>query len=478
MAGLFNALNAARTSLETNQKSLEVVGNNISNVNTEGYSRQYTTLTPYPSVNFGDFFIGQGVKVTDVQRDHDVFIQNQLVAKSADFGYQNAQSRPLSELERILTITDDNLASDVDNFFDSWQELSANPSDLVLRDIVIQRGELLSTNFNNTIDELNTVQENINDTLVSKVDEVNSKITEIAELNERISNIEINGQSANTARDRRESLAQDLAESVGAQSYYDSKGMMTVQLPGGLPLVQANSAMSLSAVTTGSQLDIKLNAGGVTRTLNSNNIGGEFEGLLYLRDSFITDLEDDLDRLAYEITVQVNTQHSAGAGLDSVSGRNFFTDPPNIAAAPPTDPWLDAARGMSVAITEAEEVAASQAPPAPGPPTELIAPGDNRNALILANLDETFLIDGIDNFNSFYGKMTATVGLETNQNSLSLQGAEDAVVQLENLRDSLAGVSLEEEMIDLITFQRGFESSAKFLTTVDEMMDTLIQIKR
>jgi flagellar hook-associated protein 1 FlgK len=476
MAGLFNALNAARTSLDTNQKSLEVVGNNISNVNTEGYSRQYTTLTPYPSMNFGDFFVGQGVKVTDIQRDHDVFIQNQLVAKSADFGYQSAQSRPLSELERILTITDDNLATDVDNFFDSWQELSANPSDLVLRDIVIQRGELLSTNFNNTINELNTVQENINDTLISKVDEINSKITEIAGLNERINTIEINGQSANTARDRREALAQDLAESLGAQSYYDSKGMLTVQLPGGLPLVQANSAMSLSAVTTGGQLDIQLNAGGVSRTLGSRNLGGEFEGLLYLRDSFIPDLENDLDRLAYEITVQVNNQHSTGAGLDSVSGRNFFTDPPNIAAAPPTDPWFDAARGMSVAITEAEEVAAAEAPPVPGPPTELIAPGDNRNALILANLDETFLIDGIDNFNSYYGKMTARVGLETNQNALSLQGAEDAVVQLENLRDSLAGVSLEEEMIDLITFQRGFESSAKFLTTVDEMMDTLIQI--
>lgn len=478
MAGLFNALNAARTSLEVNQKSIEVVGNNISNVNTEGYSRQYTELSPYPSLNFGGFFVGQGVKVTDVSRDHDVFIQNQLVDKSSDYGYQSAQSRPLSELEGIVTISEDNLASDINQFFDSWQELSASPSDLVLRDIVIQRGELLSTNFNNIMNDLNTVQSNINDTLISKVGDVNSKIAEIADLNERINNIEINGQSANTARDRREALAQDLAKSIGAQSYYTSNGMLSVQLPGGLPLVQGNAAMNFSTTTTGSSVTIELNAGGTTRTLSEKTLGGEFQGLMYLRDTFIPNLENDMDRLAYEISTQINTQHSAGAGLDSVTGRNFFVDPPNLAAAPPTDPWFDAARGIAVSVTKAEEIAAAEAPAAPGPPTSLIAPGDNRNALIIANLDESYLIGGIDNFNSYYGKMTARVGIETNQNALSLKGAEDSVVQLENLRDGLVGVSLEEEMINLIQYQRGFESSAKFLTTVDEMMDTMLSIKR
>lgn len=474
MAGLFDALNAARTSLEVNQKSLEVVGNNISNVNTEGYSRQYTQLTQYPAVNFGDFFIGQGVKVADIQRDHDVFIQNQLVDKSADYGYQNAQARPLSELERIFAISEENLATDVDNFFDAWQELSANPSDLVLRDVVIQRGDILSTNFNNTITELNTVQENINDTLVSKVDDINAKIQEIADLNSRIYTIEINGQSANTARDRRELLARELAESVGAQSFYDNRGMMTVNLPGGLPLVQANMAMELEAISTGSDLDLVLHAGGVTRNLDQRNIGGEFEGLLYLRDEFIPGLIGDIDRMAYEIVTSVNTQHAAGAGLDSVTGRNFFGDPPNLGAIPPDSPYTDAASSMRVTLRLAEQIAAAQAPT----PPNSIAPGDNRNTLLLADLDESYLIDGIDNYNGFYGKLVARIGLETSQNTLSLQGTQDAVVQLDNLRDGLSGVSLEEEMIELISYQRGFESSAKFLTTVDELMDTLISIKR
>ena len=112
------------------------------------------------------------------------------------------------------------------------------------------------------------------------------------------------------------------------------------------------------------------------------------------------------------------------------------------------------------------------------PPPDTVAPGDNRNALILSNIGDNYLIGGVDSFNSLYGKIAAKVGVESNQNQLSLKGAEDALNQLENFRDGLVGVSLEEEMISLIQFQRGFESSAKFLSTVDEMMTTILEIKR
>ena len=467
MAGLFNALNAARTSLEVNQKSLEIVGNNISNINTEGYSRQSAELSPYPAVNFGDFFIGQGVKIDNVRRDHDVFLQAQLEDKYVDYGYANGQTRSLLELERVFNITEDNLATDIDKYFDAWQELSASPSDLVLRDTVIQRGELLATTFNNTANELNTIVENINDTIISKVEDLNATITEIAELNDRIFNIEIRGQSANSARDQRDVLVKSLAESLGATTYLDNNGMVNVQLPGGLPLVQGNMPMTLQVDTSGANVTLQLLAGGVVRDLSTNTLGGEMEGMFYMRDEFIPALKDDLDRLAWEFTTQVNAQHVLGSGLDGNPAQNFFVD--TTVVGPPV--YLDAARNMAVNITDATEVAA-------GMPPDPAAPGDNQNALIISNLGEEITIDGIDNFNSFYGKMTSRIGVESNQNTLMLDGAQDAVDQLENLRDGFVGVSLEEEMISLIQYQRGFESSAKFLTTVDEMMNTLIEIKR
>lgn len=475
MAGLFNALNAARTSLEVNQKSIEIIGNNISNVNTEGYSRQSAELTPYPAMNFGDFFVGQGVKVTDVRRDHDVFLTDQLNIKSAEYGYQNGQTRSLSELERVFNVTEDNLATDVDKFFDAWQELSASPSDLVLRDTVIQRGELLAVDFQNTITELDDITSNINDEIISKIDDINTKIEEIADLNERIYTIEVHGQTANSARDRRDLLAKELAESIGAESYTDSKGMLTVQLPAGLPLVQGTATMSLEAVISGADLTLNLHAGGVTRELGSQNMGGEIAGLFYIRDDFIPTITDDLNYLAYNIAVAVNAEHNNGAGLDGYVG-NFFDDPPNLGALPPGPPnaWDGAARALTVAITDASSVAAGAIPAVAGDPA---APGDNSNALVLSNLGEQYLVDGIDTFNSFYGKITSRVGIESNHNLLNVEGAEDAVVQLENVKDGMVGVSLEEEMISLIQYQRGFESSAKFLSTVDDMMNSLINIK-
>ncbi len=482
MAGLLNALNSARTSLEVNQKSIEIAGNNISNVNTEGYSRQQAVLETYPAMNFGDFFIGQGVKIVDVSRQHDVFIDQQIKQKAVDFGLQDASTGPLSELERVFNITDDNISTNIDNFFDSLQELSANPSDLVQRNNVILQGNVLATSFNNTVNELNSIKGNINDTILSKLDAVNSKISQIADLNDRIYSIEIHGQTANSARDQRDMLAKDLAQTLGAQSYENENGMLSVALPGGMPLVQGNMAMTITADVSGEDLTLKLNAGGITRDLQLKNLGGEFQGLMDIRDNFIPGLNADLDKLAYELSTQVNLQHQAGGTLDSSPGDLFFSDPPNYVPSPPgplptATEYAGAARVMSVIITDPAKIAAGAAPSLGSPPGT-VAPGDNRNALTLSNIADNYLINGSDNFNSLYGKMAAKVGVESNQNQLSLKGAQDALDQLENFRDGLVGVSLEEEMISLIQYQRGFESSAKFLSTVDDMMTTVLNIKR
>ncbi len=324
MAGLLNALNSARTSLEVNQKSIEITGNNISNVNTAGYSRQNADFETYPAMNFGDFFIGQGVKISNVSREHDVFIEKQLQLKAVDLGLQDALTRPLSELEAVVNITDDNISTDINNFFDSLQELTTDPSDLVQRNNVILQGDVLATSLNNAVTQLDSIKQNINDTIVSKLDAVNSQIKQIADLNDRIYSIEISGQMANSARDQREMVAKDLAKTLGAQTYEDQNGMLSVQLPGGLPLVQGVLAMSISANTSGSTMTLQLHAGGVTRNLNKNNLGGAFQGLIDVRDNLIPEMNGDLDKLAYELSVQVNLQHQAGGALDSSTGNLLF----------------------------------------------------------------------------------------------------------------------------------------------------------
>ena len=170
MTSLLNALNAGKTSLLTNQKAIEITGNNIANVNTEGYSRQRAEMMQIPAVNFGDFFIGQGVTVSDVTRDYSVFINRQLQDKTIEYGEETGKSGSLTELERIFSVSDDNQASTINDFFDAWQQLTANPSGEVERDVVLQRGQLLGEAFAGITDQLDTVRSNMNTEIIGEVD--------------------------------------------------------------------------------------------------------------------------------------------------------------------------------------------------------------------------------------------------------------------------------------------------------------------
>ncbi|WP_456388252.1 flagellar hook-associated protein FlgK [Desulfolithobacter sp.] len=470
MGGLLTALNAGKTSLSVNQKSIEIVGNNIANVNTPGYSRQRAELTQIPAVNWGDFFVGQGVTVTDVKRDYDVFINRQLQEKNIDYGEELGKSNSLAELERIFSISEDNLASEIDRFFDAWQQLAANPSGLVERDTVIQRGQLLGDAFKTSYDELENVRQNINNSILSKVDTINEQLNQIAEVNDRIRQVETSGQTANAARDQRDLLIQDLSQTLGVQTYTDSNGMLNVQLPGGLPLVQGGQAMKIEVVMNGSDVNLQVNIAGSTQDIGLNQLGGEMKGLFYMRDVFIGDLRDNLDTLATEIANSVNQVHQNGTGLDGSTGLNFFVDPATL------DPEDHPSRNLTVQITDASQLAAGGPTDPPGTPAP---PGDNTNALAMAALERQAIagLNG-DTYDAYFSKMVSTVGIEANRNDLARNGAEDALVQLQNLRDGYSGVSLDEEMIDLVQYQRGFESSAKFLSTIDEMMNSLLQMKR
>jgi len=469
MGGLLTALNAGKTSLMTNQKSIEIVGNNVANVNTEGYSRQRAELSQIPAVNFGDFFVGQGVTVSDVYREYDLFISRQLQEKAITLGEESGRSTPLTELERIFSVSDDNLASEIDRFFDAWQKLTTNPSGQVERDTVLQRGQLMGDAFRNTYDELENVRANLNNKITASIPNLNEKLSEIAKLNDRIYQVEISGQSANAARDQRDLLVEDLSKSLGVQTYTDNRGMLAVQLPGGTILVQGNQAMTLQADTSGSDVNLQVVIGGIPKDLRTEDFGGEMYGMLDVRDNFIAGLRSDLDTLAVELTSAVNNTHVNGYYIDPATGtpatgQIFFED---LTALPPGTP---ASRHVNVVLPDSRYIAAAG--------QNTAAPGDNENALAIADLENTYLVGGTDTFENYFAKMVSTVGIEASRNQLALGGAEDASVQLHNLRDGYAGVSLEEEMIDLVQYQRGFESSAKFLSTIDEMMNALLELKQ
>lgn len=559
---LIGSLNTGLTGVLTNQKAVEITGNNVANVNTPGYSRQFAKLSPNMAINIHGHIIGQGVNVQEICREYDHFISGQLLNQHNSLGKESAKSQPLAELERVFNIGDDSLASDIERFFGAWHDLSQNPAGQVERNRVLYEGNNLLNSFSKTKNELVKIKQNINVNLNAKVDEINLKIQEVAKLNESIRSKEVLGNVANDDRDRRDLLLNDLSHILGVQTYQCEHGQIGVQLPGGLPLVQGNNALGFEAYyDSDNNTQFRIKTGDIIFQTDKNNFGGEFRGYQDIRDTFIPELEKNLDELQYSIVTQVNAQHETGFGLDGLTGRSFFskpisyrsetgfTDPnsadfmtgsidingttilidednnslngikdaindsdtgvlasvvydgtayyldltpqsqgddvvfaSNLTSGPGTlsfndedgDPELfnrrAEAQNIIVELKSTQQVAVAGATPG--------APGDNKNALSIFALFNAQVIHGEESFMECCGRMSSTVGTEARSNTMALGGASDTLTQLENMREASVGVSIEQEIINLTLFQRGFEACCTYVSTIDEMMSTVLNMKR
>jgi flagellar hook-associated protein 1 len=557
---LIGALNSGLTGILANQKAVEITGNNIANVNTPGYSRQVAMFSPKSAINIQGHLIGQGVKLQEITREYDQFVSGQLVNQNNILGKESAKNGPLAELERVLNVGTDSLASDIERFFGAWHDLSQNPSGHVERDRVIYEGENLLGSFEQTKGELVQIRQNINISLSANVDEINSKLKEIAALNADIQSKETLGHVANLDHDRRDLLVNDISRLIGAQVYQAGGSQIGLQLPGGVPLVEGNYAADFEAYYEGDSLRFQVKMGDVTIKAGNDNFGGEIRGFLDIRDDFIPRLENNLDSLQYNLVTHVNNVHEAGYNPDGLTGQSFFSKPLSyqsetgfdhpeddkfqtgkitvngkeitindennslngirdainnseagvlasvvydgtqyrLELTPKThgddvtftseltdgvgfnfnnedgDPeFLDRIPGVDkaiVKITSTQQVAAAGVTQG--------APGDNRNALAIYSLLTSQVVNGKETFVESYGRISSTVGTESKRNAMALGGAMDTMTQLENMRESIVGVSLEQEIINLTLFQRGFEAAATYVSTVDEMMSTVLNMKR
>lgn len=467
MAGLIGALNVGKTGLMLSQKGAEVAGNNVTNANTEGYSRQTLDVSSAPSLEFNGNMVGQGVVATGIAREESVFVTQQLIDKSADFGEQDAMTESLEEVERIVSIADNNLAADIDEFFVSWQSLSIDPSSVVVRQQVIQSGDVIADNLVQMDSELENAQENINVTIESEVESLNQMLEQVAELNQRIVSSEATGSSANGLRDERDLLMQELSQTIGIQTYETESGMVSVQLTSGLPLVEGGEASSVVAERVAGDVQLTLDMGGSEATLGIDDVGGEIGGLLAVRDEVIPEVQSELDKLAYTFANEINAIHELGVDSDGNSGQPFFSY--TTSSDPAAQPWAGAASTLAVAISEPSEVAAGTVMPPDN------TSGDNTNALAMVALQEQELVDG-GTFNEFYSQIASSVGLAVERNEFELTVAEDALVQVQNMRDVAVGVSTDEELLLLTQYQSGYQASAKYISAVQEMLDILMTI--
>lgn len=484
--------NSASSSLASQRIALDVTGENIANVNTEGYSRQQTILVTAPTTTHNGFPLGGGVNVSAVQRIYDNVLNKQINDGTSLQGNNESQLQALLQVEPYLNeISGNSIGDAMQGLSDSWQSLSLNPAGLAERQTVMGKAQVLVDTFHQVSTGITNAQTFADLNLTGVATDVTSKAKEIADLNFQIRATELASGNANELRDRRDLLLQQISKSAGV-TYTEQPDGMEVKLLGGQTLVSGNLYATLYTNAVGPGVttnEIRITGIGtppsaknpatdanVTATIGGpNNSKGEIGGYLNSRDTTIPEYLARLDELAYNLSYQLNTQHAAGWNLNNTTGVAFFT--PVTAAAPPalSATYAGYSSAISLAITTTNQIAAADTNPLVG------GIGNNKNALLLANVANTkvaFTGGAMSTAADYYNSMVAGVGVDV-QSAKNMTAQNDAFVrQLNNLRDSNSGVSLDEELTNLIKYQKAYEGAARVVNIATQMLDTILGLVR
>ena len=559
MGTLSGILSTGHQALLAQQTALQVAGQNIANVNTPGYARERAALTSAPSSS--THVLRSGVSVDGITRAYDRFITAQVNVASSNHQSTQTQTDLLGQIESLfndLNTPEAGLSGTLSKLFDDFHALAQEPQGLVGRNVLLQQGDAVTDALHQLTTGLQGVRQQSNGALGDAVADVNSLTTQLAALNVQIQQSEVDpSTNANTLRDQQDVLLKQLAENISVTSFTTDSSQLTVLLGGGRPVVEGNQAFNLATridPDDGQRLLVDLqdaqgNGTDVTASIRS----GRIHGLLEVRDTVLPSLNANVDRLAAQLTSNVNQLHSAGYGLDGTTGQGFFVprqvtgqalaantgggalqsidvfDPTQLTlddyrlsfaspALPPTFDIVNATTGATVASGQnyaagatfrfaglAVTLADNGTPPQPGDtflirttrdaarniavdpvllthPRQVAAaqtpnPGDNANALALAQLQEAQTIDG-STFGAFYHTVITSVGVQSQQASQLAEQQHTVLTGLENRREALSGVSLDEEQIDLIRFQQAYNAAAQVIRIADELGRTVLDLIR
>lgn len=460
MPGLFQILEIGRRALLSQQANLQTIGHNIANVDTPGYSRQRVLLrSTLPQQTAGGLF-GTGVSVGSIRQVRDLFLGVQFREANKSLGEQSYLEKTLSQIESIFNEPQDNsLGNSINEFFNAFSSLSTDPGNGNNRRQVIAKANQLISGFKQLGQQLETMRSSLNDDLNNMTAEVNRLTSEIADINQQVKIQELGGNVANDLRDRRDLLIDNLSSIIDVHTNEQPNGTTTVYM-GRMAIVDGGDALIIESRT--------INSSGVSTneiaykgtTITLRNRGGEMAGLLASRDEILPRYMDQLNELARSIMNEVNSLHRTGFGDDGSTGLDFF----DVNFQDVTNMRLN--RDIEQDINK---IAASSI--LPGVPGE----GDNVMALAISDLrGKKVLNGGAQSISEFYAGLIGDLGIETRQ-AISVRGNTELLLrQVDNNRQSVQGVSLDEEMIKMIAAQRSFDAAARVITAMDQALDTVI----
>lgn len=468
MSKISAMMDTGKRSLMNSQTSLQTVGHNIANKTTEGFSRQRVELTSNTPIGEGQLQIGMGARASVVTRVNNPWLEKQIQKEGTSMGFQDARTDALARVEQVYNEQNNKgLNQYMTDFFNSVRELSNNPESLASRTMVRESASSLGKDFGRVVGQLRAVQEDLDGQIVTTVHEVNQLSKEIASLNEKIQMIEIQKTPANDERDRRDLLLKKMGEKIDITWAESKDGMVSVTAGRTAILVSGSSSAELKAHDTGKNNRVEVffsGNSGPGANITSQISGGRIGGALEVRDQVIEDLLGHVDTLAYTLAKEVNTAHIEGFDKNGRPGVLFFDMPDSVEGA---------ASAISLNKTIYNDVGRIAAGSQPG------AAGDNAVANVISSLQyRQVMSDGTATLDDYYNTQVGQIGAIAQRAVKAQESQKNVMGQLSNIRESISGVSLDEETTKMIEFQKMYDASARLIRTADEMLETVINLKR
>jgi flagellar hook-associated protein 1 FlgK len=454
MSGLNDILEIGRRSLMAQRLGIDIAGHNISNASTPGYSRQRLELGATPPIKESYGLLGTGVMAQSIQRIRVEFLDQQIRSTNYNLGEASQQERVLGQIEAILNEpTDSGLGSMVTKFFGAFQDLSLHPEETTSRNTIVLAAKMMNDSFHQLTSSLQQLKGDLTLDAQAQVAEVNRLVKDIYDNDQNILKMEMSGAVANDARDYRDQKLEELSKLVDVRVSQDTQGG-TLLVIGGALVESRTGYMQLASRVANGQLEIVTQGAEAPVDVSSGDLGG----ILKTYNSTVPAYQGKFDTLALAIITEVNAIHTTGCGLGNPppSGNNFFTG---------TDArTIDLSDAIKADINN---VASSTDG----------APGNNDLALDIARIPTKLLMNGnAATIPQFYNELVSEIGASVQTVTNSAKSNQLVLKQLENQRSSISGVSIDEEMVDLIKFQRGFDAAAKVINTVNEMYGTLLNM--
>lgn len=457
--GLVSLLNTGKSSLVSHQTGIATASQNLANVNTEGYSKRDSMFIADARYS--------GLASVDIRRRSALFVGVNILNQEARKGAAEAKSTALASLDRVYADGDGSLGDRLDRFFDAIRTLETSPTDGDLRSNLVAQAQGLVDKINQTAEELDTQRLQADQTIEDTLARVNAITQNIASLNEQISEVNGAGQDAYEAMDQRDNLIRELSGLLDISTFVADDGQVTVLFNGAQPLVEGNVTATLKATPDAAYNNMRridlVRDSGVAQDITGQLEGGTLGGIVSLRDTDLPALSDQLDNFAFDLATNFNAVHTAGFGADGVSGRNFFEPPAGVAGAAAS---LSLLTGMD---NNVDWIAAST--------SAATAVGGNDNLEALLALEDQALTNGnTRTFREEVANAMATVGRMVQANDAIVQDSTSELRQLDAVRESAVGVSIDEEMLDLTKYQRGYQAGAKIIETTQAMYDIIMNM--